>query len=232
MSYIERICALDDADRDIAHLQGLVMGIMADGVLQDAEISFLHQWFLNLHNHSGCNGFTNLEFILADAVADALEDGVITQEERLKLLQLFKKYVGEDETNVGIVEAKPCLLPIHEDAVITHEGQTFVFTGVFTYGERKECHEKASSLGAKVVTGISPKVTFLVVADSASPHWIHTNYGRKIQKALDLNKGGRARIKIVTEKMWVDTHEKEEEALFAKMADSLQAYQNRKVLSD
>ncbi|MNG27021.1 DNA polymerase III subunit epsilon [compost metagenome] len=93
-------------------------------------------------------------------------------------------------------------------------GRLYVFTGVMAYGPRKECEALVIEHGGQIGRGVSKKVHYLVVGTVGNDQWLHSTYGTKIKKAVELREAG-APISIVSEEHWqravfgafVKTHE-------------------------
>ena len=77
----------------------------------------------------------------------------------------------------------------------------FVFTGKFSFGERKECRQAVIEKGGKAEDGVRTNSDYLVVGEKGNPAWKHDNYGGKIAKAINFrhNYGKPA---IVSESDW------------------------------
>jgi len=65
------------------------------------------------------------------------------------------------------------------------KGQTFLFTGTLAKLKRSDAEAMAEEYGAKIVTGVSAKLSYLVVGEDA---------GSKLEKAKRINT-----IKIISE---------------------------------
>jgi hypothetical protein len=77
-----------------------------------------------------------------------------------------------------------------------------VITGRFAYGTRRKVFEVISGLGG--LPGDSPPnrdTSYLVIGTFASRDWSNTNYGRKIEHAVELRESG-SRISIISEEHW------------------------------
>lgn len=81
-------------------LQGLVHGILADGVISDEEIHALKNWVRMNDYLSGCYPFDEIESILLSILAD----GKITDEER-ELLKAFLSNFIDYTTSYNLVES-------------------------------------------------------------------------------------------------------------------------------
>src|SRR5256885_5864914 len=59
----------------------------------------------------------------------------------------------------------------------------FPYTTLFrSFGPRKECERQVQQLGGLTETAVTRRTRFLVIGTFASRDWVHTSFGRKIQK--------------------------------------------------
>ncbi|MCY1314171.1 hypothetical protein D9M70_647830 [compost metagenome] len=80
-------------------------------------------------------------------------------------------------------------------------GRLFVFTGVMAYGPRKDCEALVIDRGGQIGAGVSKKIHYLVIGTVGNDQWLHSTYGTKIKKAVELRESG-ARISIISEEHW------------------------------
>lgn len=81
---------------------------------------------------------------------------------------------------------------------IIFDGKLFCFTGESYRAKRAEIMETITSLGGKARSSVSAKTDYLIVGNAGNPCWAYACYGRKIEEAMNLRKGG-AGIVIVNE---------------------------------
>jgi NAD-dependent DNA ligase len=102
-----------------------------------------------------------------------------------------KNQMGEDESPFD----KP-------QPPIELEGKSFMFTGKFTYGTRKDCDAAIESKGGIASKSKSPSsVDYLVIGENGNPTWKKGNYGSKIEKAI-LTRSKKGKPIIVGELHW------------------------------
>jgi hypothetical protein len=90
--------------------------------------------------------------------------------------------------------------PLPEKVVFS--GNEFVPTGRFAFGTRQKVFEAISSLNGIPKDGFPAQSTrYLVIGVFASRDWYHTNYGRKIERAVELRAEGHP-ITILSEEHW------------------------------
>ena len=80
-------------------------------------------------------------------------------------------------------------------------GAVFVFTGKFAFGTRADCQRQVSKLGAFCEDNLTKRTTYLVIGTFGSRDWVHTSFGRKIQKAVQFRAGSKLPM-IVGEDQW------------------------------
>lgn len=184
---------------DLQTLQGILHGILADGVVNDAEINNLGEW-LSGNNH--LNNYYPYDEIRS-LVLNIVSDKVITEDEKL----IFKAYVNQfvELTNPDIkarLQEEIHNVPISgictSDPVVEFHGKKFCVTGIFTRQSRKEILNKIVALGGIVSSDVSSVTNYLIVADHGNPTWAFSCYGRKVEQAINLRKQGNS-IMLINE---------------------------------
>lgn len=186
-------------NRAIEHLMGLVTGMVADGELNDREVTMLSTW---LASHPEAT----TEFpgsVIARAVRDVLADGIISEAERSYLLTMLTGLASTDFSTTGSVSPEVASLPIEDCVTIDFKNSMVCFTGDFLYGTRAACERLVLKVGAMCADNVSKKVDILVIGTRVSPDWAHTSFGRKIQRAVELQEAGHA-IEIISEKRMME----------------------------
>ena len=169
---------------------------MADGVVTLEEAQFLKQWI------SAKEGMTDRwpSNVLFARLCDYLEDGVLDQDEERDLLGLLMDIAG---IQVGS-EKTAVALPLCDPAPpVEFNGKRFVLTGKFASGTRAECTAAVEALGGICASSPSQKTDYLVIGELCSQDWIHENYGRKIESAVELREKGSG-ISIISERYWAE----------------------------
>ena len=77
-------------------------------------------------------------------------------------------------------------------------GKSVVLTGDFEIALKEDIKEKLSSLGAIMKKDVSGLTDYLVVGNLGSEQWYYGSYGRKIEKAIELQNQGKP-ISIIEE---------------------------------
>lgn len=185
-------------DRQIDELIGLSRALTIDNQVTQSEAEYLHKWLIS-NAHITENPLVNR---LYARVSNMLKDGRLDTSESNELLQVLRDFSGGD-FEVGEL-MKSTTLPLDNPVPeISHEAKHFTFTGKFVFGSRKDCETAVEERGG--TTGnIVTKTNYLVIGAYASDSWIHSSYGRKIEKAIQFKEKGYP-IAIVSELSWVET---------------------------
>jgi len=186
-------------DRLIDELIGLCRGVIADDVVDESEVIFLGQWIEN-HRHIAELWPVN---VLYSRITEMLLDGVLTSNEQRELLITLKELTGESSTFQE--PNRSTLLPIDKPAPeIVYPGQSFCLTGRFVFASVMECEETIAEMGGAIDATPTVDTNYLVIGEMCSPDWVHTTFGRSIEKAIVLRTEGQG-IKIVSEEHWVNS---------------------------
>lgn len=182
-------------------LSGLAAGMTADGKVNQREAEFLQDWISQNLVHLD-DPVVNL---LYRRLSDMLSDGVLDAEESAELLEMLHAFAGVsvEKPKVSDNPFTPSnLLPLNDPAPrLEWSGHLYVFTGVMAYGPRKHCEEVVVNRGGGIAPSISKKVSYLVVGQIGNEQWLHSTYGTKIKKAVELRDNG-APVAIISEKHW------------------------------
>jgi len=184
-------------DRQIDTLIGLSKGLIADGVVDQAGAEFLMSWLVQSRQASDNPIIMNL----LDKVSSILEDGILDTEESVELVNILRAISGES-SELGEL-AKTTSLPIDNPlpSVIFNDS-SFLFTGTFAFGTRKQCKDAIESLGGLNTKNVTKSLDYLVLGTYVTDSWIHENFGRKIEKAVEYRDAG-VPIVIISEEHWV-----------------------------
>lgn len=180
-------------------LTGIITGIVADGQLHDMEIQMLNTWLSK--NQEVATIWPGSA--VARHLREVLADGVITADEKAYLLTSLQQLIGTEFAETGSVSTDTDGLPFDHDAEVRFAASGICLTGEFLYGTRAACEKLSEKAGAVPMGSVSKKVAYLIIGTHASPNWVNTSYGRKIQKAMELKEAGHL-IAIIPEKRWVE----------------------------
>lgn len=186
-------------DKGIEQLFGLVIGMIADGHLNDLEVKFLNTW---LTEHADVASVWPGN-VVAKLVGEILIDGMISEDEHARLLKMLTDLTGSDFAQTGSVSAEVIALPVDEQCIINLRDSHVCLTGEFLLGTRTVCEALASNSGSIPHGAITKKLAYLVIGTNVSPSWAHTSYGRKIEQAVALQQDGHG-IKIISEQRWIE----------------------------
>lgn len=181
----------------VDQLIGLCRGILIDGVVSDAEAIVFRQWVDRYFEEQPTFPFDDIKRRL-DAV---FADGVIDPAEREELTAIMNSLGGltQDETGIQSLSASlPLCNPAPE---IDYVGAEFVVTGRCSYGTRNKVWEAIQARGGAVNDNPRQTTRFLLIGHFASRDWVHTSYGRKIERAVELRNAGH-RVSIISEAHW------------------------------
>ena len=87
--------------------------------------------------------------------------------------------------------------------LVEFPGRCFVFTGILAGCERKIAYDATRALGAEVYPRMVRRADYLVVGAIASPGWLSSRRGRKIETAERWREHERTKCRIVREASWV-----------------------------
>lgn len=186
-------------DRLIDELIGISRGVIADGVVDEHEAIFIGQWIEN-HREIAKKWPVN---VLYARLTEMLKDGILSKDEQDELLETLRDLTGEStpfqEPN------RSTTLPVDKPAPeIEFKGKTFCLTGKFVFGTTLDCEETITEMGGEVVQMPSRDTDYLVIGELCSPDWVHTTFGRSIEKGVELKEQGHA-LTILTEEHWVNS---------------------------
>lgn len=191
----------DEVTSNLQRLQGIIHGILADGVLSDQEITGLTEWLNDNDELAGRYPYDEIYSLLLAAK----EDGVISDDERNMLKAFFSTFV---DTRDSMYLNEPELARLREDyhiggvcAVdpeIIFNGRVFCFTGESAKASRDEIAQIVTEHGGIFAKGLTRSTDYLVVGSEGNPCWSYSCYGRKIEKAMELRKKGH-KVVIVNE---------------------------------
>jgi len=182
-------------ERNIDELIGMSRMIIADGKVDQAEAESLHKILIYMSSRYENSIVQNL----LNRVTDMLQDNYLDEEESSELLETLTKFTGDD-FDAGEL-AKSTSLPLDEpEPKVVIKDSNFCFTGTFMFGARKDCKKAIENAGG-FETSLKAVTDYLVIGNYATDSWVHSSYGRKIEKAVDMKEKGH-HIKIISESHW------------------------------
>ena len=89
---------------------------------------------------------------------------------------------------------------------IDYPYRKFCLTGNFTTGTKSHCEKLITERGGILSKNMTLEVHYLIVGGEKSREWAHENYGRKIERALEIRKQRKTDSPyVVSESDWVKT---------------------------
>lgn len=188
---------LYSTDSDKHLLEGLCKGMASDYHLSDQEISYLN-WFLSTNaalksNYPGKHLYSLVQSILSD--------GVITEDERLSLLEEITAFTGSNISE-GIVDGYSTTSPVDLVEQFYPENSKVCLTGKFLCGTRRQCEADLIKLGCTISDRVTQDLDYLIIGALSSKDWKFQSFGRKIELAIDYRDSKGAPLKILSEEHW------------------------------
>ncbi len=184
-------------NRGIHEMLGLIKGILMDGRVDDSEIHCLSNW---ISANSELISVWPIS-VIKQRLDKVLEDEKIDEDERTELKELFDKTAGT-EKNPKFSENLATTLPMEPMIEkMVFKGKIFVLTGKFYFGTRKHCESAIAERQGLCENRITEQTRYLIIGSAGSRDWIHTSWGRKIEKAVEYRDRGIPII-ISDEETW------------------------------
>lgn len=176
---------------DLQTLQGICHGILADGIINEKEVRDLEKWLDNNTHLSTYYPYDEIRSLMLSIVSD----GIIEEEEILILKAYLNQFVNIENKEIAKqIDQDTADINISghctSDPNIDFDGKTFCVTGVLKSGNRSELENLISDLGGMPTRTVTKKTDYLIVGDNGNPAWAFACYGRKVEKALEMRKGG------------------------------------------
>jgi NAD-dependent DNA ligase len=189
----------NNVSKAIDQLSGICSGILADGVVNEQEARFFADYVQKFAEYEPIWPFTDI----LDRVKRIFADGVCDAEEREELKLVMQALCGhKDDVEAGMTRSTslPFNTPLPTPVIFPE--RSFVVTGKFAYGPRRAVMDAINKLDGIAGDSTPTNEThYLVVGVFASRDWAHSNYGRKIERAVELREKGSG-ISIISEDHW------------------------------
>lgn len=196
---IQNSLARQRITKAIEHLLGMVDGMLADDHLHDKEVLLLSTWL-------SANQEATLVWpacVLGQKVREVLADGIISDEERKHLLKVLSDLIASDFSETGSASAEVATLPINDAVTVEIKNAGVCMTGEFIFGTRAACERLTLKAGGMPLNNVTKSADILVIGTRVAPDWAHTTFGRKIQRAAELQTEGHP-IEIISERRWLE----------------------------
>lgn len=191
----------NNAYKAVDQLSGICSGILADGVVNEKEAEFFAAWVRKYAAFEPVWPFTDvlkrLDRIFADGRCD--------DEERAELKGVMEAICGYGDGTTA-AESYSAPLPIDApapapDPVVFPE-RVFSITGRFAFGARRQVMDAIKTRGGIPTDATPTRLThYMVIGVFASRDWHSANYGRKIERAVELRESGSG-LAILCEEHW------------------------------
>ena len=188
------------ASKAFDQLKGICHGLLADGAIADEEVKYFRAW---VEKNSAVE--TTWPFSeIAEKVRSLYSGEVVSEEERRGLKEIMKAITGgaylpslydDTSTDLPLCDPQPC--------IIEFTGMEFCVTGRFGFGTRKKVETSIMDRGGTCNPTPRGSTNYLVIGCFASRDWKFTNYGTKIDRAVEL-RDQKTGISIVSEETWVN----------------------------
>jgi hypothetical protein len=183
----------------IDQLSGICAGILADEIVNEREANFFVEW---VREHAALEPVWPFTDILS-RVDRIFADGNCSDEEREELKEIMGALCGHSHSE-SAPETYSTTLPFNSPAPepIDFSKRVFNITGKFAFGARQKVMSAISGQDGIVIDSMPTQDShYLVIGVFASRDWIHANYGRKIERAVELRDSGSG-IAIISEEHW------------------------------
>lgn len=175
-------------------LTGILSGISADGTINNKEIEFLNSWLEDNSYLSNTWLFDELIKIITE-ITESSNFSKTAEDKILKLSAMVSSDLGDTDNSALIESVK--LNPLENN--IELDGKLFCITGNSLYNTRSEIAQMLLNRGAIVRDSVSAKTDYLLICDEKNACWAFSSYGRKIEKAIQLQNNQKCNISFLYE---------------------------------
>lgn len=176
--------------RAISELIGLSKGILADGIVTEHEAGSLASWCYAHRDIANTWPISEAVQIINSDYGQGPTRQFIDQ--LTGFLQTLASMPNPEENTPS---ALPLSAPVPEVQI---PNRTFVFTGKFEIGTRTMCQLAVEERGGRCADNVNRSVDYLVIGSLASRDWVHSAFGTKILKAVELTRA--TPLKIIDER--------------------------------
>ena len=183
-------------------LQSVLKGILEDNPIRENEAIELKCWLAMHEIVKNCWPFSDLW----KPVRRILSDGALEENEKDELNDFLTGFTAlkTDDRQIHdgccceacMQKSTPVLLPFpalcDRESKIVFNNRTFCFTGKAVTGPYKELHALVESVNGIPAVSIGKDLDYLVIGAHSCACWAYSTYGRTIEKAIELQKGGAA----------------------------------------
>lgn len=174
--------------------------MLSAGALSKEQVDLLQMWLTKNDELKDTFPISHIR----PKIEKVLEDGIIDEQEKQELLQLFDSTAGVKIDGAQGSHNKTIALLPFEEPNIRFSGMVFCLTGDFQTGSRKQIEQIIKDKGGVVKKGFSSSIHYLVVGLLASDAYKYGNFGSKIEEAMELKKKkGDWAVSIISEEWLV-----------------------------
>lgn len=189
----------NNVSKAIDQLSGICAGILADGLVNEREAEFFAKWVQRYAEFEPVWPFTDV----LSRVECIFKDRRCNADEREELKLVMEALCGHTPQTVAD-ETYSTTLPLDSpppDPVL-FSNRVFSITGRLAFGTRQKVIDAIETRGG-IASDSAPSNSshYLVIGVFASRDWMYTNYGRKIERAVELRESGSG-IAIISEEHW------------------------------
>jgi len=174
---------------DMQRLQGILLGIAADNVIEKEELDQVSKW---IEEHDQLKGYWPYDEI-DSLITTILADGKIDDKEHHFILNFCKEFKRSSPSLLlePVIDKELMLNGVCAVCPdISFKNNVFCFTGRSKKASRKEFADIVIAKGGLFVPQIRKDVNFLIVGAEGNSCWAFSCYGRKVEEAVNLRKDG------------------------------------------
>lgn len=178
-------------DKNVDECIGICKGILSDNELNNDEKEFLINW-IEKHKLNQKNEIIKILFNELKNEKNSLDN----------IKDVLIKFTGGILTPHNEIKSMTTSLPIEKIIEsIEFKDKTFCLTGNFSsaYGNRKAIEDIIKDKGGMIKNTVPQSLNYLVIGEFGNTDWIHSSYGRKIEKAISNQKNSYCNTKIISE---------------------------------
>lgn len=182
----------------IRELHGILHGIVADQMINAAELNALQSWLGTVEDIRHFWPISEVESV----IVEVMRDGQITAREHSLLMAFFSEFAdlpARNDVPPGL-ELLPSLCAV--DPVVDVEGRSFCLTGGSSKAPRSKIAELIEARGGAFNSWITKDLNYLIVCDAGNPCWAFACYGRKVEKAVEYRRQGHPIVIIAERDFW------------------------------
>lgn len=193
---------------DMQRLQGMLGGIISDGVVTVEELEALGAWMADHEHLRRCWPYDEIDSLLMAVRADKKID----EQEHRMLTSFFSEFCHTQGNRAVDLPLNEVNTPVTGFCAacpqVLFKDNTFCFTGSSQKATRKDLAKLVENLGGMFIPRITREVNYLIIGAEGNPCWAFSCYGRKVEAAISLRKQG-AKILLVHEYDFWDAVESE-----------------------